>query len=274
MKKYVCASKTLPPDLVPLFLQWPGLWDGWTGSNWDAVLTVGHLPTASSSLCWCPFDPSASQDGRTEMMRRRKGTGWPLDDVSPAGVPFYRVRAVPLTMLQWQPLGFIWCCCNDPKCFIWGVIVARCASWLVRWSCKTGLKIFPTPSSFQWLLLWLKYVAERMGMCLRTCDALLRPAGLAGEIPKALQTPAVFSVLASALGSAAHLATAFPVDMQKGFPGNLLISFSLYKKAPSNPRLPIAHNLQSNLFTFFPHLFPLHAHLFCLLNLIKWVTQY
>lgn len=170
VKKYVCASKALLPDLVPLFLQWPGLWGGWAGSKWDAVLTVGPLPTlptASSSLCWCPFDPSASQGGRTEMLRRRKGTGWPLDIVSPAGVQFYCVRAVPLPMLQWQSLGFIWCCCNHPKCFLWGAIVARCVSWLVRWSCKTGLKIFPTPSSLQWLLLWLKYVVERMGKCLR-----------------------------------------------------------------------------------------------------------
>lgn len=81
MKKDVCASKTLLPEPVPLSLQWPG-------SEWDDVLTLGPLPTASSSFCWGLFDPTASQDGRTEMLRRRKGTGWPLDDVSPAWVQF------------------------------------------------------------------------------------------------------------------------------------------------------------------------------------------
>lgn len=60
-----------------------------------------------------------------------------------------------------------------------------------------------------------------MGKYLRAGGALLRPAGHSRGIPEALQTPAVFSVLASALGSAAHLATAFPVDVQKGLPGDL-----------------------------------------------------
>lgn len=154
---------------------------------------------------------------------------------------------------------------------VWCVIVARCTLWLVRWSCKTGLKTLSAPSSFQWLLLWLKGVAERMGKCLRAGGALLRPAGHSRETQRHCRPLRCFQCWLLPWEVQLIWQLLFQWMCRKG--SQVISNFSLpLQKTPI--QAPVAHDLKRITCSLFSHLFPLHTHLFRPLNLIKWVTQY
>lgn len=150
----------------------------------------------------------------------------------------------PLYML-WSLSAFVSCHCNHPKkkLFIGAnslqpMTGARCTLWWVRRRCKTGLKRFSGPDSFILPLLWLKDVAERMGMC--PCSGLWNPRY---HPPLKLQ----------------QIREAFCSDSAESVHSSSVVSFH-----KQNPVVPVAHDLKGITRSFFfssLHVSPLHTHL-------------
>lgn len=81
------------------------------------------------------------------------------------------------------------------------------------------------------------------------------PAGLTGANPNGTANPSSIFGTGFCPGKCIRSGNCFSSESAEGVPRSSVVSLSLYKKTPSNPRLPIARDLKGiTCSLFFPHI--------------------